>query len=94
MDSSISWNIFERPYEIVGHPDMSGVYEHFKSVSDNVRLYYVHCAVRNIETDDCIVIYEPLYIPEGRVYGRPLKEFTEIVNVEEGQAPRFRYINL
>lgn len=63
-----------------------GVYEHYKK-----RNYKVLGVVRHSETGQELVLYQPLY-GDGGLWVRPLDMFTENVDVDGEQVPRFRYI--
>lgn len=73
-----------------------GVYEHYKSTPEDRRYYQVIGFARHTETDEIVVVYVPLYVvPEHRgprLQVRPLDMFTETVEVNGLQVPRFRYI--
>ena len=73
-----------------------GVYEHYKSTPEDRRYYQVLGFARHTETDEVLALYIPLYvIPEHtglRMQVRPLDMFVEMVEVDEQQVPRFRYV--
>lgn len=74
----------------------TGVYEHYKSTTDNRRYYQVLGFARHTETEKILVVYIPLYvIPEHnglRLQLRPLDMFMESVEHEGQITPRFRYV--
>jgi hypothetical protein len=82
----------EQPLE---YPN-TGVYEHYKSSAQSKRYYQVIGFAKHTETQETVVVYIPLYvIPEHRglrLQVRPLAMFTENVEVDGQQIPRFRYV--
>lgn len=77
------------------YPDV-GVYEHYKSAPEDRRYYQVLGIARHTETDEVLAVYIPLYvIPEHtglRLQARPLDMFTESVEHNGQEMPRFRYV--
>lgn len=74
----------------------TGVYEHYKSTPEDRKLYQVLGFARHTETEEELVIYIPLYVaPEHtglRLQARPLSMFVEMVEVDEQEVPRFKYV--
>ena len=64
-----------------------GQYRHYKGND-----YQVLHVARHSETEELLVVYRPLYGDSG-IWVRPLKMFTENVQVEGTSVPRFRRIN-
>jgi hypothetical protein len=81
---------------IVNEYPKVGVYEHYKSASDDKRYYQVLGFAKHTETEEILAVYIPLYvIPEHkglRLQVRPLDMFIESVEYEGRTMPRFRYI--
>lgn len=79
----------------MGHPK-AGIYEHYKSTTEDRRYYQVLGVARHTETEEKLVVYIPLYvIPEHkglRLQVRPLDMFLEEVRVGGEMVPRFNYI--
>ncbi|OGY56517.1 MAG: hypothetical protein A2Y84_01085 [Candidatus Colwellbacteria bacterium RBG_13_48_8] len=63
-----------------------GEYEHFKG-----KRYRVVGVARHSETLEEMVVYQALY-GAGDLWVRPLKMFTEEVEVNRRKVPRFKYI--
>lgn len=63
-----------------------GQYRHYKGND-----YQVLHVARHSETEELLVVYRPLYGDSG-IWVRPLKMFTENVQVEGTSVPRFRRI--
>ena len=63
-----------------------GIYEHFRG-----NKYRVIGIAKHSETLEEMVVYQGLY-GEGELWARPLKMFTEEVEVGGKKVPRFRYI--
>lgn len=63
-----------------------GRYRHYKGGE-----YEVIGTARHSETDECLVVYRPLY-GEGGLWVRPLTMFVEEVNVNGESQPRFRLL--
>ncbi len=63
-----------------------GIYEHYKGP----RYEVLHTA-RHSETEELLVVYRALYGERG-VWVRPLAMFTETVDIDGEQRPRFRRI--
>lgn len=64
-----------------------GKYRHFKGGE-----YQVQGVARHSETNEAMVVYEPLY-GEGGLWVRPLEMFVETVEYEGKQQPRFAPID-
>ena len=63
-----------------------GIYRHYKG-----NLYQVLHTARHSETEETLVIYRCLYGDYG-VWARPLAMFTETVNIDDKEMPRFELI--
>ena len=63
-----------------------GIYRHYKG-----NLYQVLHTAQHSETEEMLVVYRCLYSEYG-VWVRPLSMFTEIVNIEGKEVPRFELI--
>ena len=63
-----------------------GIYEHFKG-----NKYEVIGIAKHSETFEEMVVCRALY-GEGQIWVRPLKMFTEEVEVHGKKVPRFRYV--
>lgn len=63
-----------------------GIYEHYKGPR-----YRVIDTVRHSETEEVLVLYQPLYGEQG-LWVRPFDMFTESVEVNGHTVPRFRLI--
>ena len=63
-----------------------GIYEHYKGPR-----YRVIDAVRHTETEEVLVLYQPLYGEQG-LWVRPFDMFTESVELNGHTVPRFRLI--
>lgn len=63
-----------------------GIYEHYKGGR-----YRVIDTVRYSETEDWLVLYQPLYGEQG-LWVRPFDMFVETVFVDGKDLPRFRFI--
>lgn len=64
-----------------------GKYRHYKGNEYQVIDLAVHS-----ETEEKLVVYRPLY-GEQALWVRPLDMFTEMVDVEGQQVPRFEYMS-
>jgi len=65
-----------------------GNYKHYKG-----KLYEVIGTARHSETLEELVVYKALYQPEGEnLWVRPLKMFTEDVEVDGKKTPRFEFL--
>ncbi len=77
---------------------LSGVYEHYKSVPENRKLYLVLSIGRLTETDEIVVIYVPLYFDEDqtgpRVQVRPAAMFCDTVDFDGKTVPRFKWLGV
>lgn len=63
-----------------------GIYKHYKG-----NRYRVIDTVRHSETDEVLVLYQPLY-GEQKLWVRPFAMFTESVDIDGQTVPRFRLI--
>lgn len=63
-----------------------GIYKHYKGDR-----YRVIDTVRHSETDEVLVLYQPLY-GEQKLWVRPFAMFTESVDIDGQTVPRFRLI--
>lgn len=69
----------------------TGIYRHYKG-----NLYQVLGLVRHSETQEWLVLYQPLYIDEPvseKLWVRPAAMFTELVLVSGEYLPRFSLLN-
>ena len=64
-----------------------GLYQHYKG-----NQYEVMDIVRHSETEEKMVLYRALYGERG-LWVRPLKMFTESVNVDGLCMPRFEFVS-
>ena len=65
-----------------------GKYQHYKG-----NYYEVIDVAHHSESLEELVLYKTLYKnPIGELWVRPLKMFTENVNIEGKEMPRFKYI--
>lgn len=64
-----------------------GKYEHYKG-----KFYRVLGVARHSETEEDLVVYEPLYPSILKWWVRPLKMFMEKVEINGKKIPRFKYI--
>ncbi|MGP4964469.1 DUF1653 domain-containing protein [Psychrobacter celer] len=65
-----------------------GIYRHYKG-----NLYQVLHTAQHSETEEALVVYRCLYGEYG-VWVRPLAMFTETVEVEGKEVPRFELIKV
>lgn len=66
-----------------------GIYKHSKTGN----LYCVIFFAKHSETLEDLVVYEALYDnPEGKIWVRPLVMFSETVNINGEDLPRFQFI--
>lgn len=66
-----------------------GRYQHSKSG----KFYNVIGVAKHSETLEVLVVYECLYDnPDGKLWVRPLKMFTEKVELNGKKVPRFKFI--
>lgn len=65
-----------------------GIYRHYKG-----NLYQVLLTAHHSETEEALVVYRCLYGEYG-VWVRPLAMFTETVEVEGKEVPRFELIKV
>lgn len=63
-----------------------GIYRHYKG-----NLYQVLHTAQHSETEESLVVYRCLY-GEYDVWVRPLTMFTESVNINDKEVPRFELI--
>ena len=65
-----------------------GKYKHYKG-----NLYQVLGTARHSETLEELVVYKALYQSEGKnLWVRPLQMFTETIEINGQQIPRFQFI--
>ena len=65
-----------------------GKYKHYKG-----NLYQVLGTARHSETLEELVVYKALYQSEGKnIWVRPLQMFTESIEINGQQIPRFQFI--
>jgi hypothetical protein len=64
----------------------NGKYKHFKG-----NYYLVIGIARHSETEEELVVYKPLY-GDGALWVRPLVNFTEKVNHQGKDVPRFEFV--
>ena len=65
-----------------------GKYKHYKG-----NLYQVLGIARHSETLEELVVYKALYQSEGKnLWVRPLQMFTETIEINGQQIPRFQFI--
>jgi len=65
--------------------EIEGVYEHNKSTPEDSKLYYVGKLVCQPDTDECLVLYIPLYETDDlMVQARPIDMFMETI-VRDGE---------
>ena len=66
-----------------------GKYQHSKTGN----YYKVIAIAKHSETLEDLVVYEALYDnPESKVWVRPLKMFTEKVEINGKKVPRFKFV--
>ena len=65
-----------------------GIYRHYKG-----SLYQVLHTAKHSETEESFVVYRCLY-GEYDIWVRPLIMFTEIVNIDGKEVPRFELIKV
>lgn len=74
-----------------GQPQIKkGIYQHYKG-----NKYEVIDLARHSETGEWLVVYKTLYKSDStdkHLWVRPFSMFTECVNVDGKEIPRFRYI--
>lgn len=63
-----------------------GIYQHYKG--NKYQLLYV---AKHSETLEDMVVYRALY-GDGNVWVRPAKMWDEIVEVDEKNVPRFKFV--
>ena len=64
-----------------------GTYRHYKGKD-----YQVIGTAQHSETLETLVVYKPLYNDSG-LWVRPFSMFTETVNVNGSEVPRFRFLD-
>ena len=66
-----------------------GLYRHYKN-----KLYEVFGTVTHSESEEVLVLYAPIDQAEGtaRLWVRPLGIFTEAVETDDGEVPRFAFV--
>ena len=67
-------------------PIPTGRYRHYKGGE-----YQVYGTAHHSETEELLVVYRPLY-GEGDLWVRPLKMFSETVDVSGKKVPRFELV--
>jgi hypothetical protein len=65
---------------------IGAVYQHYKNKDNH---YKVIGVAFHTETGEEMVVYEPLYENEHKLFVRPLKMFLEKVEVDGKKQPRF-----
>jgi hypothetical protein len=69
----------------------TGKYQHYKG-----KLYEVVGVAHHSETLDPLVVYKAMYhspdFGENALWVRPLNMFTELVDINGEQVPRFKYL--
>lgn len=72
-------------------PIRLGIYHHFKDVTKE---YRVLGTAFHTETEELVVVYQPLYKTDYELFVRPLTMFLEEVNKPElgYQGPRFVWV--
>jgi hypothetical protein len=66
----------------------TGIYQHYKG-----QKYRVIGVAKHSETLEDLVVYEALYEnPKSKLWVRPLNNFTENIEIDGKQTPRFQYI--
>lgn len=77
------------------HP-IPGIYEHFKSTSEEPRKYQVLYVAKNPDSGEIVMVYQPLYttseLPDLPILWRSLENFAQEVELEGQTVPRFRYV--
>ena len=66
---------------------IEGIYEHYKG-----KQYKVIGIAKHSETMEDVVVYEPLYKSEFKLWVRPLAMFLETVIVNGKKVPRFEKV--
>jgi hypothetical protein len=64
-----------------------GIYKHYKNKN-----YKVICEATHSETREKVVVYQCLY-DDYSIWVRPKEMFTELVEVEGKQVPRFAFVS-
>lgn len=67
---------------------IGGLYRHFKGKN-----YRVVSLARDCETLEELVVYEPLYQSETKLWVRPKENFLERVSVNGKKVPRFKLLS-
>jgi hypothetical protein len=65
-----------------------GVYRHYKG-----KMYQVIGVGKNTETDDALVIYQPLYDSDVEYWVRPYEIFMDEVLTDQGHVARFMKVS-
>ncbi len=65
-----------------------GIYRHSKTGHE----YEVLGVALQTETDELLVVYRPLYDSEYELFARPETMFTELVEVDGKEVPRFEFV--
>lgn len=82
-------DIFSERFESVIELEVEGIYEHFKSRPNDLKLYYAHGAVRDTISDEMMVVYESLYGNEPTMSVRPYSIFFDEVEHDGQLMSRF-----
>ncbi|MGX5913772.1 DUF1653 domain-containing protein [Aliidiomarina sp. Khilg15.8] len=64
-----------------------GKYQHYKG-----NFYQVIDTVRHSETEECLVLYRPLYGDQS-LWVRPYEMFIESVKLDGNDVPRFKWVS-
>jgi hypothetical protein len=67
-------------------PKTGEIYHHYKSPDKHYKIIGI---AFHTETEEDMVVYQPLYETEHRLFVRPLKMFMEEVEVNGEKKPRF-----
>jgi hypothetical protein len=79
-------------------PIIGAIYKHYKSTGELDHLYKVIGIAKHSETDELLVIYEPLYASNWMIESkadfsaRPLEMFMGQVEIDGKSMPRFEMI--
>lgn len=87
------FNVRSPRFEEVFIPELSDVYEHYKSTPEEKKHYYVDGLKYDTETEECYVIYAPMYeLDNFAAYARPFSMFLGSVDVDGEEVARFRRV--
>ncbi|OHA16650.1 MAG: hypothetical protein A3G52_03200 [Candidatus Taylorbacteria bacterium RIFCSPLOWO2_12_FULL_43_20] len=67
---------------------IGGIYKHFK----NHKLYKIICLAKHSETMEDMVVYEPQYESENKIWVRPALMFDEEVEFDGKRQKRFQLV--